>query len=224
MGFGLLFVGLTLVLSMTAYGVLPSFVGYFLCMYACFKLSSYEKHFRFSAWAMGVVGTLSLMYTLLQLVILKSGNTRLSDFANNLQLANELVFYFGQFALLPALSAIAKETGRRRTELACKRNMGLYAVMYGFFIAANILLQNDWEYGRICLVYVTVSRLLVAVLTMVQVFSCYMWICREGEENEETELPGFFNRRVDRFGKREEEKKEAEEESKWLRNKRRKKK
>ena len=42
MGFGLLFVGLTLVLSMTAYGVLPSFLGYFLCMYACFKLSPYE--------------------------------------------------------------------------------------------------------------------------------------------------------------------------------------
>lgn len=148
MGFGLLFVGLTLVLSMTAYGVLPSFLGYFLCMYACFKLSPYEKRFRFSAWAMGAVGTLSLMYTLLQLVILKSGNTQLSDFANNLQLANELVFYFGQFALLPALAAIAKETGRRRTELACKRNMGLYTVMYGLFIAANILLRNNWEYSR----------------------------------------------------------------------------
>ena len=102
--------------------------------------------------------------------------------------------------------------------------MGLYTVMYGLFIAANILLRNNWEYSRFCLVYVTVSRLLVAVLTMVQVFSCYMWICREGEENEEPEAPGFFNRKGNRFGKKEDEKEEAQEEPKWLRNKRRRKK
>lgn len=225
MGFGLLFFGFTLVLSMTAYSVLPSFIGYFLCMYACLKLSSYEKKFRVSAWIFGIVGTLFMLFSFFSLSVMISKNTILSDSQEYLQPVSELVFYVGQIGILPSLASIARDTGRTRTAFACKRNIVLYVVMFALFIASNILVSKGWEYSRYCVLYATVSRLVVILMTMIQVFSCYMWICREGEEEaEKEEAESKLNRRVTRhFDKKAEESAETEEEPKWIKDKKRKK-
>ena len=226
MGFGLLFLGLSLVLAMTAYGVLPSFIGFFLCMYACFRLEPYDAQFGRCAWAMGGVGCYFMGVSALQLVLLIGKNTLLSDFAENLQPVTEAVFYFSQLCLLLALSSIAAETGRTRTARACKRNIVIYILLFALYIAANVLVSRGWEYSRYCLLYLTLSRFLVLVMTMVQVFACYMWICREGEEEEEQrEAESRLNRR---FTKRfrhapANETVKEEEEPKWIRDKKRKK-
>ena len=185
MGFGLLFLGLTLVLVMSGYAVLPAFIGYFLCTYACLKLSEYEEKFKRSAIVFAVVGVLSLAQSALQLTVLISGNTLLSDLAGYSELFFEAVFYIGQWMLLPALIAIARDTGRTKTVFACRRNQVLFILMFVLYIAANILVRTGWTYSRWALVYAIVSRFIVLILNLVSVFSCYMWICREGEEEEE---------------------------------------
>lgn len=226
MGFGLLFVGLSLILSMTAYGVLPSFIGYFFCMYACFKLSPYEPGFKRAGWAFGAAGCYFLAFSLLQLIVLTGKNTLLSDFSENLQPVTEAVFYASQLFLLPALSAIARDTGRTRTARACKRNIVIYLVMFALYIAANILVSQGWAYSRWALIYLTLSRLLVLALTMIQVFSCYMWICREGEEEEEQmAAESRLNRRVTSAFKKEQPTQEKTEEiPQWIKDKRKRKK
>ncbi|MBP3321004.1 MAG: hypothetical protein J6M12_01490 [Clostridia bacterium] len=187
MGFGILFIGYTLILCMSAYSVLPSFVGYFICMYACFKLSEYEDRFKISAIGFGAGGSIMMMQSMMQLLVLTEGNTMLADFASMTVPFFELVLYAVQMTLLPALIAIARDTGRRKTVFACKRNMVLFPVMYVLFIVANILISGGSAYGNYLILYLTLSRYAVLILVMIQVFSCYMWICREGQEEEEEE-------------------------------------
>ena len=185
MGFGILFIGYTLILCMSAYSVLPSFIGYFICMYACFKLSEYEDRFKISAVGFGVGGSIMMMQSMMHLLILTDGNTMLSDFAGTTVPFFELVCYGVQMTLLPALVAIARDTGRKKTVFACKRNMVLFPVMYILFIVANLLVSAGNAYSNYLFIYLTLSRYAMLILMMIQVFSCYMWICREGQEEEE---------------------------------------
>jgi hypothetical protein len=127
-------------------------------------------------------------------VVLTDGNTLLSDLASLAVPFFELVIYGVQMTLLPALAAIAKETGRKKTAFACKRNMVLFPLMYLLFIAANLFVSKAGPYAQILMVYLTLSKIAVLLLTMVQIFSCYMWICREGQEEEEEE--SALNRHV----------------------------
>ncbi len=187
MGFGILFIGYTLILCMSAYSVLPSFIGYFICMYACFKLSEYEDRFKISAVGFGVGGSIMMMQSMMHLLILTDGNTMLSDFAGTTVPFFELVCYGVQMTLLPALVAIARDTGRKKTVFACKRNMVLFPVMYILFIVANLLVSAGNVYSNYLFIYLTLSRYAMLILMMIQVFSCYMWICREGQEEEEEE-------------------------------------
>lgn len=223
MGFGLLFLGFTLILCMSGYGVLPSFVGYFVCMYACLKLSEYEDKFKTAAWVFGGVGVISMMQSMLHLTVLLNGNTLLSDFAEWSQPAGELAFYAGQWMILPALTSIASDTGRKKTVFACRRNKVLFILMFGLYVAANILIYTGWEYSRYCLVYAVASRFIVLILNMISVFSCYMWICAEGQEEEELERASKLNESVNSFfGKKRSETRKTSRESKQT--KRRKKK
>ena len=187
MGFGILFFGYTIILCMSAYGVLPSFIGYFICMYACLKLSEYEERFKISAIGFAAGGSIMLMQSVMQLVVLTDGNTLLSDFSGLTVPFFELVLYGVQMTLLPALVAIAGDTGRVKTVFACKRNMILFPLMYVLFIVANVMISSGSAYSGYLLIYLTLSRYAVLILTMIQVFSCYMWICREGQEEEEEE-------------------------------------
>lgn len=203
MGFGLLFVGYTLVLCMSGYGVLPAFIGYFVCMYACLKLSEYEEKFRWAGWTFGGVGAFSFAQSALQLTALLDGNTLFSDVVNRFQPIGELVFYIGQWMLLPALISITAETGRKKTLFACRRNSVLFVVMFFLYVVANVLLYTDWEYGRYCLIYTVISRFVVLLLNMISVFSCYMWICAEGQEEEEAAKESKLNESVTSFFKKE---------------------
>lgn len=187
MGFGILFIGYTLILCVSAYSVLPSFIGYFICMYACFKLSEYEDRFKISAVGFGVGGSIMMMQSVMHLLILTDGNTMLSDFAGTTVPFFELVCYGVQMTLLPALVAIARDTSRKKTVFACKRNMILFPIMYVLFIVANVLISAGNAYSNYLFIYLTLSRYAVLILMMIQVFSCYMWICREGQEEEEEE-------------------------------------
>ena len=187
MGFGILFIGYTLILCMSAYSVLPSFIGYFICMYACFKLSEYEDRFKISAVGFGVGGSIMMMQSMMHLLILTDGNTMLSDFAGTTVPFFELVCYGVQMTLLPALVAIARDTGRKKMVFACKRNMVLFPIMYILFIVANLLVSAGNAYSNYLFIYLTLSRYAMLILMMIQVFSCYMWICREGQEEEEEE-------------------------------------
>lgn len=228
MGFGLLFIGLSLTLSMTAYGVLPSFIGCFVSMYACLKLSEYEKSFSRCAFVFGGAGCYLMAYCLMQIIVFTGKNTLLSDFTGNLQSFTEAVYYLCHLFLMQPLGAIARDAGRERTARACRRNTAIYILMFILYVAANLLIYNGWAYSRYCLIYLTLSRVLLFALTLIQVFSCYMWICREGEEEEERSLSeSKLNARVNaRFRRNADADDSApgETEPKWIRDKRKRKK
>ncbi len=211
-------------LCMSGYALLPAFIGYFICMYACLKLSEYENKFKWSAGAFGAVGVLSLMKSVLQWTVFFDGNTLLADFAENIQPFWELVFYVGQWMLLPALLAIAKSTGRTKTVFACKRNGVLFFLMFVCYVVANILIRVEWEYSGYCLIYAVGSRFVVLILNLISVFSCYMWICAEGEEEKE-QSESALNSGVSKFFKRKEDEiqKSSAEEPKWIKDQKRKK-
>lgn len=214
MGFGLLLVGYTLVLCMSAYTALPAFIGYYIIMYGCLKLAEYEERFRTAAWVMGGAACVFACQSMMGLLNMAEGNTLLSDLSENLQPVFEFAFYASQLVLLPALAAIARDTGRKRTEFACKRNILLLALMFCMYLVCNYLIRDGFEYSRYCIMYLLASRYLALILMMVQVFSCYMWICREGEEEEESaQEESKLNRHFTRpFGKKDRQEEAPKEE------------
>lgn len=206
MGFGILFIGLTLVLTMIYYPALPSFIGYGVCAYACFKLSEYEGKFKLSGVSFAAVGTAALVNSVLQIIRLLGKSEAPGAFLDGAVPYFTAIFYIGQILLLPALISIAKDTGRKKTVFACYRNGVIFALLFGLFVAANILKTND-AYAPYCVIYIAVSPFIVLILNMISVFACYMWICPEGEEEREQE--SALNRSVTRyFGKNKERQEE----------------
>lgn len=207
MGFGILFIGFTLVLTMIYYPALPSFIGYGVCAFACFKLSAYEGKFKLSGVSFAAVGTAALVNSVLQIVWLLGKNDALKSFLDGAVPVFTAIFYLGQILLLPALIAIAGDTGRKKTVFACWRNGVIFILLFGLFIAANILKTNE-TYAPYCVIYIAVSPFIVLILNMISVFACYMWICPEGEEEREQE--SALNRSVTRhFGKNKAQEKET---------------
>ena len=197
MGFGLLFIGYlaTYLLYLAGgYGCFPAMIGCIMMLYALAKLSEYEPLFKYAFFA-AIPLTVCWGYFVAAEVALSFG-TILPGFLSYTSTQNIIVYVRSFFdlayhaALLLSIAKIAGDTGVTRTRNAAIRNLIIYAV---FAVAqiADYLTPATSPYALYVFFGVMIFWLAELILNSVCIFSCYMRICDEGDQNMEVKPSRF---------------------------------
>ncbi len=211
MGFGLLFIGylLTFLLSMAGdYGCFFAIVGCVVMLYAMTKLVDYEPRFKyafFSVIPMALCVAFDLCVALSAMMgeglpgFLGASATEVA--VKYAKLVFEMIFHV---ALLMSLAKIAGDTGVERTARAAWRDL----IIYGVYFAAAVVtscLPSGLAAAPFLLMAQFGLYLLWLVLNSVAIFSCYMRICDEGDQEMKAKPSrfGFVNRFREEYDRRE---------------------
>ena len=212
MGFGLLFIGylFTYLLSMAgAYGCYPAIIGCLVMLYALTKLLEYEKTFKYAFFGLIPV-TVCTVYSVAVQTFTSLG-VRLPAILGSQTLEIIMTYSKALFnlvfnvLLLYAISVIAKSTGVERTQKAALRNIVIYGV-YFLTVLLNESLPSDMKFNLYVFWAALALSVLVLVLNGTVIFSCYMRICDEGDEDmarKESRFE-FINKINKEFDRREE--------------------
>lgn len=183
MGFGILFLGYFLTLNFEFKGVNipPDFLGYILMMIACSKLTPYSENFKRTNWCLIPLTVISAGLTTME--IISSINSQfaflyIADIRNVKYLLIIVMHYF----MLNALMDISKEVGRYKITDKCRRNMVITTII--MILVVILTLPFNFPF-KDSIAWIATLILLngMVLLNSVQIFSCYMWICYEGDED-----------------------------------------
>lgn len=187
MGFGILFTGyaIAFLASITYYGYVFRLVGFCLMAVALLKLREYGKCFRYSL----ILSLIMAVYGIFECVCGLAGTLgfALPSFVESLRPAMDWVTMLGiiffNFALLYAIFDIAG-----RLELTDQKNAALRNTIFlVLYLILNFLgmgpFQGDETFGKYCALPIFLIQLLWTILDLVLIFSCYMYICPEGDED-----------------------------------------
>ncbi|NLK38883.1 MAG: hypothetical protein GX303_01365 [Clostridiales bacterium] len=182
MGFGLLFTGFLLSINFIFPGFTDIF-AYLLMFAGITKLSVYNRQFKGAKYLLFSLFAIGLASLALEIIrFLKINNASLESAATYIlpiTMLFEAVFLY--FAL-SGIRAIAVETGLHHLADRAVRNLFLGAVYYllNIIMLINHPIINDmykyfsapvWLFGLVWM-----------VLNAVLIYSCYIWICLEGDE------------------------------------------
>ena len=190
MGFGLLAFGWMF------FGDIPwkidflvDFLGCFFIIMACRKLKPYSVHFASAAKWFGVLLIPSIAITSLELAYMIFEKQIISEYLVHVEVVHTLIFAVATYYLLMAIIRISTDVGRNKIATKCRRNMGISAVAMLLYVStrllANTVFPSDQltKIVRICWLVANVVWYMALVLNFIQIFSCYMWICYEGDED-----------------------------------------
>jgi len=191
MGFGLLFLGYTLPLAPLPYLLaLPDCIGFVFMLVALSKLSPHSKNFKFAGYILYFMLALSLTTLFIEstvfinefitpLTVFKSPGDIINTLSFSQLVCNLAFHYF----LFQALIDIASFVENKKIVRKCKRNriITLIYLIYAVIIALPLGFPKEiFQY----LAYINnIAYYPVFILNAIQIFSCYMWICYEGDED-----------------------------------------
>ncbi len=183
MGYGLLFIGyaIAFLMSFNSFGFLFRMMGGLLMVCGLKKLCQFETKYNFSyvsAWCLCVSALAE------GIVFIASDHTVLPE---NLQGYVTLVFYF--FAIpfhavfYSATVSLAKEVGLDKIAVKSARN-GVFAVLV-VLLALLSFTAHSFGWGILNYLFgaTMIGLLLLAVLNLFLLYSCYKNICEEGDED-----------------------------------------
>lgn len=187
MGFGLLFIGylLTFLLSMTSYGFIFRLLGILLLSFSLIKLRDYQIKFNYPLWCSFVLiitGIFDFIYTGAE----KLSYVRpdwMTSLKNSVGWIEFLLFAFMNAAILYAIAQLARQLELDKQRIAAWRNMvflGIYFILD--FLRMGVFADNE-KYAGYFLLPTFIIRILFVILNLILIFSCYMYICPEGDED-----------------------------------------
>ena len=183
MGFGILFLGYFLTLNFEYRGVNvpPDFLGYIIMIAACFKLSPYSVNFKKTIYSVIPLTVLSFGITVME-VMSAINSSFVFNYIADIRNIKYLLMVVMNYFLLSSLVDISKEVGRYKITNKCRRNIIITTIL--IFTVMILTLPFDFPYKDSISIMATIVLLNFAVLlNSVQIFSCYMWICYEGDED-----------------------------------------
>lgn len=187
MGFGLLFIGylITFFLSFVLYGFIIRLAGYLLMTLALVKLYEYERRYIYP-----FIGSL-ILFIIGALVFVREGAGILglttpawmSAEAGIIPFTERFAVSLFNIALLYVTAVFAA-----RLELFKQRNMALRnMVIVGVYLIIHLLEAFVFAGSEVFATYFSLPVLIIQfvwiVLNMILIFSCYMYICPEGDED-----------------------------------------
>ena len=182
MGFGTLFLSHLLLFFCKGVDVFPDVIAYAVMAYALRRLSPYAPGFR---------RAFSAMYAVLPLALINDGLQIASALGagipSAISRAAAVVTSLGMVAVywltLMGIETLSKEVGRPK--IAAKAvKCRVFTVVY---IAAMTIYRFDFEFMRDFNRYVGIIYLFLGLGWVLMIgtayYSCYMWICLEGDED-----------------------------------------
>lgn len=188
MGFGLLFVGYSALFYIPFRGldVFCDVIGYILILIAAKKLAEYHNSFKNLERIMYFLIVVGAGTLILQICGLFSLPT--NGFLEIWELINTASMLPFHYILLHSLAAIADQTGVTKISQKARRNFVIGVIYYLLILFLSVFetLEMPWaSTSRVLNVIASVayySGYLWLILNLIQIYSCYMWICREGDE------------------------------------------
>ncbi len=218
MGFGLLSLGWLFILDIPwKIDLLVDFFGCFLIMMGCRRLKPYSVHFGNAYRWFGILAIPSVAITVLEVAYTFLKKEMLADYILHLEVVHTLIFSVALYYLMLAMIRISTDVGREKIAAKCRRNIGIAIVAELFYVLtrllANVQFGNDTMTNIIGISWLISNVLwyLMLILQFVQIFSCYMWICYEGDEDMPIKESSIKTNPYARFSKKKEERAAAAE-------------
>ena len=191
--------------------LLADFIGCFMIMAGCRRLRPYSKHFYLAQKWFGVLIIPSVAITALQAAQMISDQAVLKEYAVHADIVQTLVFGVALYYLLLAFIRISTDVGRTKIAGKCRRNIAIAAVTILFYVATNLLALFGVGGSYVIkagFVGYAMWYIMLA-LQFVQIFSCYMWICYEGDEDMPMKEVSYKTNPYARYAKKKEDRQAA---------------
>ena len=185
MGLGLLFIGYVLVAVFTLAPTyfLTDLIGSFVIFEALGKLRRNAERFKYAVWsvyAMFSVSAVQCAYYAVKYIGLIEGY---EIFENALEAVRLAVMYALTVTVLLALSQLASSVGDKKLADKGVRNVWLFSISYVFMIVLSLDFGFLTEFKSAFSAFGFAFRILAVLLNCVYLYSCYMWICLEGDHD-----------------------------------------
>ena len=213
MGFGILFLGylITFIGAMTPVYAFTQIFGVLIMLYALSKLARHNTNFTITFWI--AIGYLAAsVYSMVGYFMQWKETDLLWQIDRYLGMA--IVFLLHLFLLL-AIRDISVSTGLPKLKARAMTN----AITTAVYVLITVLPYFGLITDPTVVQYLRLASLLLGVLWLILnaalIFSCYMWICLEGDENMEKSplnipflntINDAMNRGIDKMAERRAEK------------------
>lgn len=191
MGFGVLFIGyvVTFLFAMTKLSVITNLFGALIMMYALTLLSRYNRFFKYALIASGALTVYGIVYLIFVLFM----NSSPEIMETVLTYVKAGIVFLYHIPLLKGISQLAYEVELPKVARKAVRNLSFTIVYFVFEIFT--LLPFPQKIAEEINLYVSFPVLCMGliwlVLNGILLFSCYMWICLEGDEDMEAKESKF---------------------------------
>ncbi len=187
MGFGLLFIGylLAFFLALTKFGFAIRLLGYAIIAWSLIKLRDYEPKFTYPQGLSFLLVIIGVFNFLLE------GAAELAIALPEWMSASDSVVDWAEFivdialniTLLWVIAEFAHRLDLRKQRVAALRNMifvGAYFILY--FLGSGPMAGNE-RFQSVFALPMLIIQLFWIFLNLALIFSCYMYICPEGDED-----------------------------------------
>ena len=185
MGFGVMFVGVFFLWSakILNFDVLPDFIGYLIILYGIKCATRYCNNFKKARVAAVIAAVVSFAVFATQGLGLLGINPLGDDVLQIIEAANQASRIMFIMILLTSIFGLAKETGAEKTEKRSLISVVAVPVLWLGYIVIGVMNYLGAIGDEKFLAAALLCEIVYVLLTAVAVFSAYMWICVEGDED-----------------------------------------
>ena len=182
MGFGILFIGYFLILNLTYYG-LTDVIAATVMLLGLYNLSGFNKYFKWAFTATLVFLVFSLGefgVAIYEFLITKIDAPVMISIMSAIR---SIIIGAMSGLILKALSAIATEVDLPKIAKKCEAQIIATSVIYALWVILELPLTFINPYALAIASLITLlSTMVIIILNLASIYSCYMKICMPGEE------------------------------------------
>ena len=203
MGFGILFIGYFFCLNVT-FNLWTDVFAYLIMLYAMSLLSRYEKNFKYAS------------YLLIPLVISAgvgfgfnvyefTGGTFSAALVNHIGITEYVFALAVTFFMLRGIRELAAELELHDIKYKAVRNTVFSCVYYAAMVFLSLNLGISLKIVSLLSAFFLLFGFITIALNAALIYSCYRWICLEGDEDNLRKKSrfAFINKLYDELDKKE---------------------
>ncbi len=203
MGFGTLFAGYFLILNVTYYGF-SDFLAAALMLYALYKLSFVNKSFKIAMYSICAFGAFAIFELVIFALDMLSLGGDFSTLLTVIATVRHTMICAFTVPMLMGMRDVANEVELNELGKKCQNTLLPTFIIY----ALAILLEAEGlfpfipsKYLALCGLFVMLATLVLVIINLTSIYSCYMRICMPSEaagRSGKKKAPGLLDRMMER--------------------------